>query len=151
MEPFKCQSWTYHELLALCFHGFLFAWGQANIQVWGYLIREFLACIFSAIHAWFLNILDMLHCRGCSAGCSLTQNEHALLERMGSQPDTLHLCDFHGKNHTLYGWHLLTVEWFSVTELMNGLELLMSWLHQFHAPQQSSSICFFHLAIGNCS
>jgi predicted outer membrane lipoprotein len=24
-------------------------------------IREFLACIFSIIHAWFLNILDMLH------------------------------------------------------------------------------------------
>jgi hypothetical protein len=61
MEPFKCQSWTYHELLALCFHGFLFAWGQANIQVWGYLIREFLACIFFTIHAWFLNILDILH------------------------------------------------------------------------------------------
>jgi hypothetical protein len=59
MGPFKCESWTYHELLALCFHGFLFAWGQANIQVWGYLIREFLACIFSTIHAWFLNILDI--------------------------------------------------------------------------------------------
>jgi hypothetical protein len=25
------------------------------------MIREFLACIFSTIHAWFLNILDMLH------------------------------------------------------------------------------------------
>jgi len=61
MEPFKCQSWTYHELLALCFHGFLFAGGQANIQVWGYLIKKILACIFSTIHAWFLNILDMLH------------------------------------------------------------------------------------------
>ena len=61
MGPFKCESWTYHELLALCFHGFLFAWGQANIQVWGYLIREFLAYIFFAIHAWFLNILHMLN------------------------------------------------------------------------------------------
>ena len=60
-EPFECESWTYHELLSLYFHSFLFAWGQANIQVWGYLIRENLACIFSTIHAWFWNILDVLH------------------------------------------------------------------------------------------